>query len=67
MSGGDFGWDYPPGVTGNEPQITGLCPDCGGECEDGECPGPPDELDMEPPDAYEQEMQRYYDMEHDGE
>lgn len=19
----DFGWDYPPGVTGNEPQITG--------------------------------------------
>ena len=19
----NFGWDYPPGVTGNEPQITG--------------------------------------------
>lgn len=19
----DFGWDYPPGVTGNEPEITG--------------------------------------------
>jgi len=22
----DFGWDYPPGVTGNEPQITGEYP-----------------------------------------
>lgn len=43
-----FGWDYPPGVTGNEPQITGIypcvecgrplaeddpCPSCGGELE----------------------------------
>ena len=34
-----FGWDYPPGVTGNEFEIAGpsyekesekLCPDCGG-------------------------------------
>lgn len=32
MSG--FGWDYPPGVTGNEPQITGEWPcDCGDGCE----------------------------------
>lgn len=23
---GSFGWDYPPGVTGNEPQITGIWP-----------------------------------------
>ena len=23
MRGADFGWDYPPGVTGNEPQIAG--------------------------------------------
>lgn len=21
-----FGWDYPPGVTGNEPQISGIWP-----------------------------------------
>jgi hypothetical protein len=31
---GDFGWDYPPGVTGNEPQITGElgpCDECGEE------------------------------------
>ena len=32
----DFGWNYPPGVTGNEPQITGewpceLCDGAGGE------------------------------------
>jgi hypothetical protein len=42
--------NYPPGVTGNEWQITGLCPDCGGECEEGECPGPPEEYepDIEP-------------------
>ena len=48
-----FGWDYPPGVTGNEPEITGdyytdectkcgelrdLCPDCGA-CEDCPCCG----------------------------
>lgn len=25
-----FGWDYPPGVTGREPQITGYSPPC--EC-----------------------------------
>jgi hypothetical protein len=24
MPRGDFGWDYPPGVTGNEPQIAGY-------------------------------------------
>ena len=26
-----FGWEYPPGVTGREPQITGdaECPECG--------------------------------------
>lgn len=36
-----FGWDYPPGVTGNEPQISGEwpCDECGGlgydEDEDG--------------------------------
>jgi hypothetical protein len=31
---GVFGWDYPPGVTGNEPQITGEWPcDCGDGCE----------------------------------
>jgi len=23
MPRGDFGWDYPPGVIGNEPQIAG--------------------------------------------
>ena len=23
MSDADFGWDYPPGVSGNEPEITG--------------------------------------------
>ena len=39
MSG--FGWHYPPGVTGNEPQITGEypCDECDGcgydEDEDG--------------------------------
>lgn len=22
----NFGWDYPPGVSGNEPQITGIWP-----------------------------------------
>lgn len=41
-----FGWDYPPGVTGNEPQITGEwpCQECDGqgydEDEDGKhaCP-----------------------------
>jgi hypothetical protein len=28
---GNFGWDYPPGVTGNEPEIAGYpeCPMCG--------------------------------------
>jgi len=42
----NFGWNYPPGVTGNEPQITGEwpCEECGGqgwdEDEDGKhaCP-----------------------------
>jgi len=39
MSG--FGWDYPPGVTGNEPQITGEwpCVNCGRTLpEEAECP-----------------------------
>ncbi len=29
----DFGWNYPPGVTGNEPELTGEwpCGFCGGE------------------------------------
>ena len=29
----NFGWNYPPGVTGNEPEITGEwpCQECGGE------------------------------------
>lgn len=26
MPNRDFGWDFPPGVTGNEPQITGEDP-----------------------------------------
>ena len=28
----NFGWDFPPGVTGNEPEIAGWpeCPKCGG-------------------------------------
>lgn len=30
---GVFGWDYPPGVTGNEPQIVGATCDCGDDCE----------------------------------
>jgi len=30
----NFGWNYPPGVTGSEPQITGEwpCLECQGEC-----------------------------------
>jgi len=32
-----FGWDYPPGVTGSEPEIAGYpeweCPTCGGSGE----------------------------------
>jgi hypothetical protein len=30
---GLFGWDYPPGVSGNEPQIVGYpdCANCGHE------------------------------------
>lgn len=33
-----FGWNYPPGVTGSEPEITGEwpCPKCGGEGGDRE-------------------------------
>ena len=33
-----FGWDYPPGVTGNEPQIVGYppCVECGHEHEEHE-------------------------------
>lgn len=33
MSGGLFGWDYPPGVTGREPAISGEypCEECGGD------------------------------------
>ncbi len=38
----DFGWEYPPGVTGNEPQLTGggevteqpvdeICDECSGD------------------------------------
>lgn len=36
-----FGWDYPPGVTGNEPQIAGWpeCPACGDEFDGAECEG----------------------------
>ena len=32
----DFGWDYPPGVTGNEPEIAGygLCANCGHDYEE---------------------------------
>jgi hypothetical protein len=26
MARGTFGWEYPPGVTGNEPQISGIWP-----------------------------------------
>ena len=37
-----FGWNYPPGVTGNEPEIAGWppCRGCGHEAEDheDECP-----------------------------
>lgn len=31
MSWADGGWDYPPGVTGNEPELSGEwpCTDCG--------------------------------------
>ena len=31
----DFGWSYPPGVTGLEPEIAGSdepCPNCGTDC-----------------------------------
>jgi hypothetical protein len=41
---GKFGWSYPPGVTGNEPQISGCelpCEVCGhaaGDCICPECP-----------------------------
>lgn len=33
---GNFGWDYPPGVTGLEPQIAGYpnCANCGHEADD---------------------------------
>ena len=32
---GDFGWEYPPGVTGNEPQIAGRDPMDGcAQCDD---------------------------------
>lgn len=47
-----FGWDYPPGVTGNEPQITGItpCAKCGAplpeEADCHEC-GKPMEWDNE--------------------
>lgn len=41
----DFGWNYPPGVTGNEPQIVGYpnCANCSHEAEvhgDGGCEEP---------------------------
>jgi hypothetical protein len=41
MRGGDFGWDYPPGVTGMEPQIAGWpeCPKCGDEFDGQGCEG----------------------------
>lgn len=40
MRGSDFGWDYPPGVTGNEPQITGEWP-----CEECDGAGPDEDED----------------------
>lgn len=37
-----FGWSYPPGVTGNEPEITGdwdwICECCNEHSDDCECP-----------------------------
>lgn len=61
--GGVFGWDYPPGVTGNEPEIAGYpeCPECGqhpddrGHDEDGDpcthpCHDEPDYPEQEEPD-----------------
>jgi hypothetical protein len=38
---GKFGWSYPPGVTGNEPELTGDCGPCdccGHAAEDCICP-----------------------------
>jgi hypothetical protein len=38
---GKFGWSYPPGVTGNEPEISGYelpCEVCGHEAGDCICP-----------------------------
>lgn len=34
MTRGDFGWEYPPGVTGNEPAIVGFDPDACAQCGD---------------------------------
>lgn len=36
---GVFGWEYPPGVTGREPQIAGWpeCPHCGEEFNGSDC------------------------------
>jgi len=31
-----FGWNYPPGVTGNEPEISGY-PECDLNCHCGVC------------------------------
>lgn len=52
MSG--FGWDYPPGVTGNEPQITGEwpCGNCGAKLpEEADCPECGAHLDVSPEDG----------------
>lgn len=36
----DYGWTYPPGVTGYEPEIAGcpICPICGEDSDDETCP-----------------------------
>lgn len=69
--GRTFGWEYPPGVSGSEPQIAGYppCPECGfdavpGEsCEEcGEYFQTPEEAreDYEA-DAYDRERDRSYE------
>jgi hypothetical protein len=62
MHGFDFGWHYPPGVTGLEPELTGewpceVCGGTGGSREDGSCPWcsgtgvEPEDLDPEQVEA----------------
>lgn len=51
--GGLFGWGYPPGVTGCEPQIAGWpeCPGCGEEFDGSDCEScgfTADEVEYEP-------------------